>query len=104
MVLVSPASRMAPSAMTFATRLTRQADAAPTSASARFSNSLFPDPFLPRYVYVNMREKGERGSLRVLKLFCKNKLDNELHDRGQRTHGFRLRQSVRFATLADGAG
>ena len=60
-----------------------RAPCAPTSASARFPHSFFADPFLPQYVPMGAREKGERGSLRVLKLFRSKKLGMEIPGGGE---------------------
>lgn len=55
----------------------RRAPCALASASARFRHSLSPDlpPF--SYVFMSVREKEKRGSLRGLKVFRNKRLDIE---------------------------
>ena len=66
----------------------------PSSASGTHS---FPIS-LPSYVYVSVREKGERGCF-IVKCLTENYLTEE----GKLMNSI-LRRTVHFATLADGTG
>lgn len=75
----------------------QRAPSCPSLRSARFPHSLFPNPFLPQYVFVCEENEGvwECWSCSAVRDLQGNHLAN-----GDKPVASRLRRTIRFATLA----